>query len=133
LYRTKRNLGLRNDDFGTGVEKDRNDLFRRATLKNEMVKDCECGHPKRCASLKFVHSDQRCGAILSPGIGAGLELVAIMNRLTLWTFSNDKSLVAIDRQHIRISTGDIRGGCCKTQMSEAGQNYVAPGCPTSDL
>jgi hypothetical protein len=29
-----------------------------------------------------------------------------MQRPTLWTFSNDKSLVVIDRQHIRNSTGD---------------------------
>ena len=44
----------------------------------------------------------------SRGIGAGLKLVAIIQCPTLWTFSNDKSLVVIDRQHIKISPGDIR-------------------------
>src|ERR1700689_3998483 len=59
------NEGLRNDYFGASTGKGRNDLFRCTALKNNIVKDRECGHLKRCASLNFVHSDQRCDAIAS--------------------------------------------------------------------
>src|SRR6202453_667377 len=45
--------------------KGRDNLLRCTGLKNDMVKDCQCGHLKRGPSLNFVHSDKRCGAITS--------------------------------------------------------------------
>src|SRR5271170_3269918 len=65
LCRTRRSLRLPNDDFGAGIGKGRDNLLRCTGLKNDMVKDCQCGHLKRCPSLNFVHSDKRCGAIAS--------------------------------------------------------------------
>src|SRR5580658_1121348 len=58
-YRTRRNLRLPNDDFGAGIGKDRDSLLRCTELKDDMVKDCQCGHLKRRPSLNFVHSDKR--------------------------------------------------------------------------
>jgi hypothetical protein len=56
---------LANDDFESGIGEGRDNLLRCTGLKNDMVKDCQCGHLKRRSSLNFVHSDKRCNAITS--------------------------------------------------------------------
>ena len=61
----RRNLRLPKDDFGTGIGKGQDCLLRRTELKNEMVKDSQCGHLKRRPSLDFVRSDKRGDAITS--------------------------------------------------------------------
>src|SRR5580704_856866 len=63
-------LRLSYDDFGAGVGNGRDNVLRCTGLKDDMVKDGQCGHLKGRSGLNFVHGDERCGAITSRNEGA---------------------------------------------------------------
>src|ERR1700722_11502704 len=58
-------LRLSYDDVGAGVGNGRDNVLRCPGIKDDMVKDGQCGNLKRRSSFNFVHGDKRCGAITS--------------------------------------------------------------------